>query len=161
MPPPPRPGLRLTPAAWLHVTTFGLGVLLLFLGFAPWAKPDIAGAEGISAYEGGGGLSSALSFVVGGVSLFAVLPGGTGRAGPLPPVLALALALNFLFSVFAIPDGVELAAGGIISMLFNVILTATASIAYYLDVRRPRPSYPSYPYPAAYPPPGPVPPHHP
>src|SRR6266498_1389012 len=60
-------------AQWLHIGTFVLGVVLLFLGFAPWSKEEGADSEGYSAYEGGAGLSPALSFAAGTVALLANL----------------------------------------------------------------------------------------
>lgn len=161
-PPPSGPQIRLSldTVQWLHVVTFGLGVLLLFLGFAPWVRIPVRVSflgtvgESLSGYQGGLATTPALAFVAGTLALLAVLPGGSGMPGPLVPVLAMGLTLDYLFSIFALYSGLELAAGGIIVLLFSIVQSATAWTAYYLDRRRAR----VIPAPYAPPPPGPYPP---
>ncbi|MCT2581924.1 DUF5336 domain-containing protein [Actinophytocola gossypii] len=94
----------------------------------------------------------------GAIALLAILPGTTKRPGPVVPALATGLMLESFFSLFVILDGVELAAGGILAIIFNVIMASLAITGYLLDVRAAR-GVPAPPvaHPAVYPATGTVP----
>jgi hypothetical protein len=138
------PGLKLSLQQILALVAGGLGVLNLFLGFAPIVT-------GSSFYEAFFGWIPALLFVGGLLQLPAILPGDS-KPGLAPAVFSLGGALAFLFTVFSVSG--DLAAGGVMVLIFG-ILQAGASIAAYLFeagiIKPPAPN--PYGAPGGYPPP--------
>lgn len=101
----------------------GLGVLNLFLGFA-----NIQGETGF--YETSYGWVPGLLFAGGLTALFSILP-GDNKPGAWPAVLALASVLPFLFTIFSLEA--DLAAGGIMILIFGLIQAILAVVAYLFD----------------------------
>lgn len=124
----------------MHVATFVLGTISLFLGFATWYEDAAAGVT-YSAYEWGSGLAPALTFTAGLVAPLAVVTPGTKRPGPVVPALSVAVTLEALFYLPAADSftEVELQAGGVISLVANVLLAVVACVAFGLDARAQRP----------------------
>src|SRR6266487_1942361 len=95
-PPPQAPGLKLSLAQILALSAGGLGVLNLFLGFAPLFT-------GNGFYERGAGWIPALFLIGGLLELPVILPNSDKdkqKAGIIPPIVTLVGALTFLFTVF-------------------------------------------------------------
>jgi hypothetical protein len=142
------PGYRLVPARsglgvthWLHLATFAIGLVALFLGFAPAVEAaadlgeDYFGAVySVSIYEGGAGLTPALLFTAGFVALLGALPGGRERtvAGPIVPALSVGVTLEAMFSTFTMPAEQEAAVGWIMIMVLCVLQSVIALIAYFV-----------------------------
>ncbi|ALG13773.1 DUF5336 domain-containing protein [Kibdelosporangium phytohabitans] len=154
--PPPGPGggLKLSLPQMLALGAGGLGLLNLFLGFAPVVT-------GASFYEAFFGWVPGLFAAAGLAVLPVILPGGEKKAGLLPALLSVSVMLAFLFSVFSARG--DIAAGGIMILIFG-ILQAGASVAAYLFeqgiIKPPAPNpygapggYPQQ-HPGAYPPSG-------
>lgn len=147
--PPPGGGLKLSLPQILALVAGGLGLLNLFLGFAPIST-------GASFYEVSYGWIPALFAAAGFATLPAILPGAKDKkAGLLPAVLSLAGALAFLFTVFAASG--SLAAGGVMVLIFGILQAGAAVTAYLFEegiVKPPAPNpygapggYPQQPYP--------------
>lgn len=114
-------GMKLSLTQILALVAGGLGVLNLFLGFAP-----VGGNSGF--YESFFGWVPALLAIGGLLQAPAFLPGDT-KPGIAPAAVTLGAALGFLFTVFAF--GGSLAAGGVMVLIFG-ILQAGAAVAAYL-----------------------------
>jgi hypothetical protein len=145
-PPPQGGGLKLSLAQILALVAGGLGVLNLFLGFAPIVT-------GGSFYEAFTGWVPALLAIGGLLELPAILPGDSRKPGILPPVVTLATTLAFLFTVFSFNG--SLAVGGVMVLIFGILQAAAAVVAYLFETGIIKPPAPN-PYGAAggYPPPG-------
>jgi hypothetical protein len=148
--PPPGAGLKLSLAQILALVAGGLGVLNLFLGFAPIIT-------GNSFYESMVGWVPGLLFIGGLLELPAILPGEKDKqkAGLLPAVVSLGAALAFLFTVFTFSG--SLAAGGVMVLIFGILQAGAAVVAYLFETGIIKPPAPN-PYgapgaPGAYPPP--------
>ncbi|MCE7005971.1 DUF5336 domain-containing protein [Kibdelosporangium philippinense] len=115
--------MKLSLPQMLALGAGGLGVLNLFLGFAPISS-------GASFYEGGLAWVPALLAAGGLAALPVILPGDKDKkAGVLPMALTVGAMLAFLFVVFSF--GGSLAAGGIMVLIFS-ILQAGAAVAAFL-----------------------------
>lgn len=126
-PPPPAGGggPKLALAQILHLVVAGLGLLNLFLGFAPLARET-------GFYGAAFGWVPALLFVGGLLALPAILPGAEKKAGIASVAVVLGAALGFLFTVFA--GDFEIEAGGIMMLIFGLIQAAIAVAAYLFEV---------------------------
>jgi hypothetical protein len=140
-------GPKLELAQILHMAVAGLGVLNLFLGFAPIAA-------GTGFYESPFGWIPAMLFLGGLLAVPAILPGDK-KVGLASPATTLAVALAFLFTVFAIDS--DLKAGGVMVLIFGLLQAGAAVTAYLFDngvIKPPQPA-PANPYgqPGGYNPP--------
>ncbi|TCO65466.1 DUF5336 domain-containing protein [Actinocrispum wychmicini] len=153
--PPPGPGygpgphqgggLKLSLAQILALGGAGLGVLILFLGFAPVFT-------GTSFYESVVGWIPALYLISGLLELPAFLPGDDKKPGFLPAVVSVGVTLTYLFSVFSRSG---LAAGGVLVLVFGILQTGATVVGYLFEAGIIKPPAPS-PYgmaPGGYPPP--------
>ncbi|CRK59906.1 antigen 34 kDa [Alloactinosynnema sp. L-07] len=145
-PGPARPKLEL--AQILHLVVAGLGLLNLFLGFAP-----IAAETGF--YESPYGWIPALLFVGGVLALPVILPGDK-KVGLASAAVTLGVTLAFMFTVFA-SDG-SLKAGGIMVLIFGILQSAAAVLALLFEAGvikppQPQPQQPQYGQPGGYAPP--------
>ncbi|GAB3910271.1 hypothetical protein GCM10029964_113800 [Kibdelosporangium lantanae] len=126
----------------------GLGVLVLFIAFAP-----IGG--GSSFYELSYGWVPAIFLLAGLLELPAILPGDEEKRKPglLPAAVSVAGTLVFLFTTFSVGS---LGAGGIMVLIFGILQTGAAVVAYLFETGMIKPPAPN-PYgamhPGAYPPP--------
>jgi hypothetical protein len=133
------PGLKLSLPQILALVAGGLGVLNLFLGFAPLVT-------GSSFYESGVGAWIPAVLVIGGLlHLPAILPGDE-KPGIAPAAVTTGGALAFLFMVFAFDA--SLAAGGVMVLIFAILQMGAAVAAYLFDVGILKPPAPN-PYGAA------------
>lgn len=144
---PTQAGPKLELAQILHMAVAGLGVLNLFLGFAPIAA-------GTGFYESSFGWIPAMLFLGGLLAVPAILPGDK-KVGLASPATTLAVALAFLFTVFSI-DG-SLKAGGVMVLIFGLLQAGAAVVAFLFDngiIKPPQPA-PANPYgqPGGYNPP--------
>ncbi len=122
-PPGQGAGMKLSLPQMLALGAGGLGVLNLFLGFAPIIT-------GSAFYESPFGWLPALFAAGGFATLPVILPGDKDKkAGVLPAALSLGAMLAFLFTVFSISG--SLAAGGVMVLIFG-ILQAGAAVAAFL-----------------------------
>ena len=148
-----------------YLVTGGLGVLNLFLAFAPLVGGrSVQGFEvssGQSFYEGGFGWVPGLLLISGLTALFSLLPGDY-KPGIWPAVFAVGGTIPFLFSVF---QGGSLGAGGVLVLILGIVQMLAAVGAYLMDegvIKMPPPGHqqPQYGPPGGYggPPPGQYPP---
>ena len=133
-----------------YLVTAGLGVLNLFLGFAPLSGK-------VSFYESLAGWVPALLLISGLTALFNIVP-GDAKPAMWPAIFAAGGTIPFLFTVFQ-ADG-DLGTGGVMILIFGILQLLAAVGAYLLDagiIKMPPPSQP-VPYgqpPGGYgPPPG-------
>jgi hypothetical protein len=141
--------MKLSLPQMLALGAGGLGVLNLFLGFAPLAT-------GISFYDQGFGWVPALFAAAGIATLPVILPGDKDKkAGVLPVALALAAMLAFLFTVFSVSG--SMAAGGVMVLIFGILQAGATVAAFLFEEGIIKPPAPN-PYGAA---PGGYPPHQP
>lgn len=127
-------GPKLGLAQFLHLGTAGLGVINLLVAFADLA--DTNGAdEGAQFYdfEVGQGWIPILLLIGGLLSLTFLLPGESRKAGLLPPLLSLGGMLGLLFGVFTTSKAFEMGTGGILVLIFSIIQTIVAVVAYLFD----------------------------
>jgi hypothetical protein len=122
--PPQGGGMKLSLPQILALVAAGLGLLNLFLGFAPVST-------GTSFYEGGLGWIPAVLVIGGLLELPAILP-GDDKPGIAPAVVSLGGALAFLFMVFSYSG--SLAAGGVMVLIFAILQAGAAVVAYLFDV---------------------------
>ncbi|WP_436492297.1 DUF5336 domain-containing protein [Actinokineospora sp. HUAS TT18] len=142
-PAPARPKLEL--AQILHLVVAGLGLLNLFLGFAP-----IVAETGF--YETSFGWIPALLFIGGAFALPVVLP-GEKKVGITSAVVTVGGMLAFLFTVFAFSGSLK--AGGIMVLIFAIIQSGAAVFALLFEagvIKPPQPQ-PQYGQPGGYAPP--------
>jgi predicted lipid-binding transport protein (Tim44 family) len=82
--------------------------------------------------------------LVGGLlSLTFLLPGENKKPGLLPPLFTLGATLGLLFGVFTTAKAFEMGAGGIMVMIFSIIQTIVAVVAYLFDagiIKAPQPN---------------------
>ncbi len=156
---PPAAGRPLNIPGIAYLVTAGLGVLNLFLGFAPMTggSRTVEGFEvtgsGQSFYEGAHGWVPALLLIAGLTALFGILP-GDHRPGIWPAVFAVGGTLPFLFTVFQISG---LGTGGVLVLIFGILEMLAAVGAYLMDagiIKLPPPSQPAYGHPGYGPPSG-------
>lgn len=143
--PPPSPGIKLSLAQILSLVGAGLGLLNLFLGFAPVSESSI------SFFEGGLGWLPALLLTGGLLGLAAILP-GEKKVGLLPSAVVVPVVLSFLFSVFS---GGDLGAGGILILIFGLLEMIVVVVAYLFELgilKPPQPQVAAYPQPGQFPP---------
>ncbi|OLR90549.1 DUF5336 domain-containing protein [Actinokineospora bangkokensis] len=150
---PAAPGTKLTPAQILSLVVAGLGLLNLFLGFAPVA--DVSGAGNASYFGNGLGWIPALLCIGGALCITAVLPGDK-KIGLLPPVVVVVTTLASLFSTFT--TDYDMGAGAILILIFSLLQTLTIVAAYLFELgvlKPPQPSQqvPVYPHTGQFPPP--------
>ncbi|CAM4106373.1 DUF5336 domain-containing protein [Kibdelosporangium persicum] len=144
-------GTKLSLPQMLALGAGGLGLLNLFLGFAPLVT-------GGSFYESSFGWIPALLAAGGVATLPAILPGDKDKqkAGVLPAALSLAGMLGFLFTVFSISG--SMAAGGVMVLIFSILQAGVAVAAFLFEsgvLKPPAPNPYGYPQqPGAYPPSG-------
>ncbi|MBP2322581.1 hypothetical protein JOF56_002966 [Kibdelosporangium banguiense] len=123
----------------LALVAGGLGVLNLFLGFAPLIT-------GSSFYESGVGAWIPAVLLIGGLlQLPAILP-GDDKPGLAPAAVTTGGTLAFLFMVFAFPA--SLAAGGVMVLIFGILQMGAAVAAYLYEIGILKPPAPN-PYGAA------------
>ena len=146
--PPPHGGggLKLSLAQILALVAGGLGVLALFLGFAP-----IGG--GSSFYELSYGWVPAIFLLAGLLELPAILPGDEEKRKPglLPAAVSVAGTFVFLFTTFSVGS---LGAGGIMVLIFGILQTGAAVVAYLFEtgiIKPPAPNPYGAMHPGAYP----------
>jgi hypothetical protein len=133
------PGLKLSLPQILALVAGGLGVLNLFLGFAPLIT-------GSSFYESGVGAWIPAVLLIGGLlQLPAILPGDE-KPGIAPAAVTTGGALAFLFMVFAFDP--SLAAGGVMVLIFAILQMGAAVAAYLFEAGILKPPAPN-PYGAA------------
>ncbi|SDH61498.1 hypothetical protein SAMN05192558_12240 [Actinokineospora alba] len=140
-------GPKLELAQILHLAVAGLGVLNLFLGFAPLSS-------GVNFYEAFSGWIPGLLLLGGLLSLPVILPGDK-KVGLTPPAIILSVVLAYLFMIFSI-DG-SLKAGGVMVLIFGILQAGAAVAAFLFDngiIKPPQPA-PANPYgqPGGYNPP--------
>jgi hypothetical protein len=131
------PGLKLSLPQILALVAGGLGVLNLFLGFAPLGT-------GTSFYEAGVAWIPALLLTGGLLQLPAILP-GDAKPGLVPAAVTTGVTLGFLFMVFS---GGDLAAGGVMVLIFAILQMGAAVAAYLFEAGILKPPAPN-PYGAA------------
>src|SRR3954454_5868243 len=118
--PAPTPAAR--PAATqeldklLHMAAAGLSVLVLVAGFFSFAPS-------VSSYAAGLGWIPALYLLAGGLSAQVLLPGNPAKPGLLPGLVAVAVTLPLLFTVFT----AGATAWGAYVLLILGLLTAAAA----------------------------------
>lgn len=139
-PPPQGGGLKLSLAQILALVAAGLGVLILFLGFAP-----IARSSGF--YEVSYGWVPAVFLLAGLLELPAILPGGDQKPGLLPAAVSVTGTFAYLFTVFNVGS---LGAGGIMVLIFGILQTGAAVVAYLFETGIIKPPAPN-PYGAMHP----------
>ncbi|WP_026316268.1 DUF5336 domain-containing protein [Actinokineospora enzanensis] len=129
--PPPAPaGSRFTLVQTIQLVVAGLGVLNLFLGFAPLQSGGVGSySASINFYDGPGWIPGLL-FVGGLLALPAILPGEDRKVGLTSPALTLGVTLAFLFTVF---NTSSLGAGGIMVLIFALVQTAAAVTGYLFE----------------------------
>ncbi|EWM15673.1 DUF5336 domain-containing protein, partial [Kutzneria sp. 744] len=142
--PAPTPAAR--PAATqeldklLHMAAAGLSVLVLVAGFFSFAPAA-------SAYAVGLGWIPALYLIAGGLSAQVLLPGTPAKPGFLPGLVAVAVTLPLLFTVFT----AGATAFGAYLVLVLGVLTAVAAVGGYLveagiiSAPAPKPQQPQQP----------------
>ncbi|MEV6606660.1 DUF5336 domain-containing protein [Kutzneria sp. NPDC051319] len=142
--PAPTPAAR--PAATqeldklLHMAAAGLSVLVLVAGFFSFAPAA-------SAYAVGLGWIPALYLIAGGLSAQVLLPGKPAKPGFLPGLVAVAVTLPLLFTVFT----AGATAFGAYLVLILGVLTAVAAVGGYLveagiiSAPAPKPQQPQQP----------------
>jgi hypothetical protein len=141
---PPAGGPKLALPQFLHLGTAALGVINLFVAFANLA--DAGGSdEGVQFYDFqvNEGWIPILLLIGGLLSLTFLLPGEAKKPGLLPPLLTLGATLGLLFGVFTTSKAFEMGAGGIMVMIFSIIQTIVAVVAYLFDagiVKAPAPN---------------------
>lgn len=138
-------GLKLSLTQILALGSAGLGVLILFLGFAPLVT-------GTSFYEALFGWVPALYLISGLLEAPAFLPGDDKKPGILPALVSVGTTLSYLFTVFSHSG---LAAGGILVLVFGLLQTGASVVGYLFEAGIIKPPAPN-PYgtpPGAYPPP--------
>ncbi|EWC62286.1 antigen 34 kDa [Actinokineospora spheciospongiae] len=145
--PPPSSGVKLTLAQILSLVGAGLGLLNLFLGFAP--AVDL----GPSFFEGYVGWVPALLLTGGLLGLAAILPGDK-KAGLFPSAVVVPVTFAFLFSVFV---GDTLGAGGILILIFGLLEMIVVVVAYLFELGvlkppQPRQQVPFHPQQGQFPP---------
>ncbi|WP_156757836.1 DUF5336 domain-containing protein [Actinokineospora pegani] len=145
---PTGPGVKLSLAQILALVGAGLGLLNLFLGFAP------VGSGGSGFYGNVVGWIPALLFIGGALNLAAILPGDK-KLGLAPSVVTAGGALSFLFTVFAI-DG-SLGTGSVLILIFGLIQLVVVVGAYLFELGvikppAPKPQVPQYPQSNPFPP---------
>ena len=162
--PPVGGGQRLNIPQIGYLITAGLGLLNLFLGFAPLqGGGSVRGFDtpGVSFYEASFGWVPALLLISGLTALFYILPGDT-KPGAWPAIFAVGGTIPFLFSVFQ--AGGSLGAGGVMVLILSILQMLAAVGAYLMEsgvIKTPAPGQggPGYGHPGGYgPPPGQFPP---
>jgi hypothetical protein len=148
--PPPGAGLKLSLTQILALVAGGLGVLNLFLGFAPVGT-------GTGFYESYAGWIPAGLAIGGLLQAPAILPGDKDKqkTGIAPAAVTVAITLAFLFMVFS---GASLAAGGVMVLIFSILQSGAAVTAFLFEsglVKPPAPNPYGHGHPGAYPPPPP------
>jgi uncharacterized protein DUF5336 len=131
---PPAGGSKLAMPQFLHLGTAALGVINLFVAFANLA--DVGDSdEGAQFYDFqvNVGWIPIMLLVAGLLSLTFLLPGENKKPGLLPPLFSLGATLGLLFGVFTTSKAFELGAGGIMVMIFSIIQTIVAVVAYLFD----------------------------
>jgi hypothetical protein len=122
--------MKLDLTAIAHIAAAALGLVNFFMGFANVWDSDFAGV-------GGGYFSFAASalpalFLIGGLmSLPAILPGDDKKPGIAPAAFALAAWLTVLFFMFSTDPDVGI--GTILLMIFGLLQTVAAVVAYLFD----------------------------
>ncbi|MEV4317495.1 DUF5336 domain-containing protein [Actinocrispum sp. NPDC049592] len=148
--PPPGAGLKLSLTQILALVAGGLGVLILFLGFAP------VSGSGSGFYASFDAWVPAGLFIGGLLQAPAILPGDKEKqkTGIAPAAVTLGITLGFLFQVFS---GASLGAGGVMVLIFSIIQSGAAVTAYLFETGLVKPPAPN-PYGhghGGYPPPPP------
>lgn len=142
--PPAGGGPKLALPQFLHLGTAALGLINLFVAFAN--LPDAGGSdEGAQFYDFqvSQGWIPILLFIGGLLSLTFLLPNEAKKPGLLPAVITLGATLGLLFGVFTTSKSFELGAGGIMVMIFSIVQTIVAVVAYLFDagiVKAPQPN---------------------
>ncbi|MBJ8344103.1 DUF5336 domain-containing protein [Antrihabitans sp. YC2-6] len=128
----------------------GLGVLNFLLGFAPAAKADIRGAEGVSFFEGGPYPVLALLLVAGVIAGLSLLPKQDSSAVKLIAAAAtIAGWVSLLFVVFNYDTGVNVGVGAWLVIFLGLVQVIAAVGIVLLDSGivkppAPRPAYNGY-----------------
>jgi hypothetical protein len=120
-PTPARPAATQELDKLLHMAAAGLSVLVLVAGFFSFAPLA-------SAYAVGLGWVPALYLLAGGLSAQVLLPGKPAKPGILPGLVAVAVTLPLLFTVFTAGT----TAWGAYLLLILGVLTAVAAVGGYL-----------------------------
>jgi Family of unknown function (DUF5336) len=120
-PTPARPAATQELDKLLHMAAAGLSVLVLLAGFFSFAPAA-------SAYAVGYGWIPALYLLAGGLSAQVLLPGKPTKPGILPGLVAVAVTLPLLFTVFTAAT----TAWGAYLLLILGVLTAAAAVGGYL-----------------------------
>ena len=120
-PTPARPAATQELDKLLHMAAAGLSVLVLVAGFFSFAPLA-------STYAVGLGWIPALYLLAGGLSAQVLLPGRPAKPGILPGLVAVAVTLPLLFTVFTAGT----TAWGAYLLLVLGVLTAAAAVGGYL-----------------------------
>lgn len=131
--PPAGGGLKLGIGQIVFLVAGGLGVLNLFLGFAPLA-PETSFYEQPFAWIPG------LLFTGGLLVLPVILP-GEKKVGLAAPAVTLGVTLAFLFTVFA--SSADMSAGGVMVLIFGILQSAAAVVGYLFElgiIKAPQPN---------------------
>ncbi|HEY8371662.1 MAG TPA: DUF5336 domain-containing protein [Pseudonocardiaceae bacterium] len=105
----------------LYLVTAGLGVLILFLGFAP-----LTGST--SFYEGFFFAWVPTLLAIGGLTALPVILPGDTKPGFLPAAISVGAILAVTFSTFATDGDIE--AGGVLILIFGWLEAIAAVVAY-------------------------------
>ena len=131
--PPSGGGMKLGITEIVFLVAAGLGLLNLFLGFAP-----IAPETGF--YETGFGWIPAMLFAGGLLALPVILPGDK-KVGLVAPAVTLAVTLAFMFTVFN--SSADLSAGGVMVLIFGILQSAAAIVGYLFEAGVIKPPQPN------------------
>ncbi|RZS36928.1 hypothetical protein EV193_106162 [Herbihabitans rhizosphaerae] len=148
-------GLKLGLPQILFLVTAGLGLVIVFLGFAP--AISVEGRDGVGFYEVSQGGSAGLSwipvacFVAGLISALIVLPGKQKPSPGVPAVLSLGAVFGLLFTMFSadFPDQAGFGAGAIMILIFGILQLGAAVVAFLFDagiIKAPAPGQRQQPY---------------
>jgi hypothetical protein len=116
-------GTKLGIGQIVFLVAAGLGLLNLFLGFAPIAPET-------SFYESGFGWVPGLLFAGGLLALPVILPGDK-KVGIAAAAVTLGATLAFMFTVFSASG--DMSAGGVMVLIFGILQSIAAVVGYLFE----------------------------